>query len=57
MALTAKAGLNFDEIIGAYASSSSKISNNLLSIQRGLYPVISCGNNPHFIARVIDIDE
>ncbi len=57
MTLTAKAGLSFDEIVGAYASKRSKISNNLLFIQRDLYPVISCGDNPHFIARVVDINE
>ena len=54
MALTAKAGLNFDEIVGAYAKKKNKISNDLLSIQKdGPYPVYMCGDNLHFIARVI----
>ena len=57
MALTAKAGLNFDEIVGAYAKKGTKIANNLLSIQKdGPYPIYSCGDNPYFTARVIRED-
>lgn len=53
-ALAAKAGLTFDEIVGAYAKKKTMISNNLLSIQKdGPYPVYMCGDNPHFIARVV----
>ena len=54
MTLAAKAGLNFNEIVGAYAKKNTKISNELLSIQKdGSYPVYMCGDNPHFLARVI----
>jgi hypothetical protein len=50
--LAAKAGLSFDEIVGAYARKRSKISNDLLSVRRdGRGPVFTCGENPHFIAR------
>ncbi len=33
-ALTAKAGLSFDEIVGAYAKKNTKISNEHLLIQK-----------------------
>jgi len=57
MALAAKAGLSFDEIVGAYATRRSKIANDLLSVHRdGPYPIFLCGGNPHFIARVVDAD-
>jgi len=50
--LAAKAGLSFDEIVGAYARRRSKISNDLLRVRRhGHGPVFMCGENPHFIAR------
>jgi hypothetical protein len=53
-ALTAKAGLSYDEIVGAYAKKNTKILNELLIIQRdGPSQVYTCGSNPHFIARVI----
>ena len=54
MALAAKAGLNFDEIVGAYAKKRTKIWNELLSIRKdGPHPIYMCGENPHFIARVV----
>jgi len=57
MVLAAKASLNFDEIVGAYASRRSKIHNELLTIQKdGLQPGFSCGVNPHFIVRVVEGD-
>jgi hypothetical protein len=53
-ALAAKAGLTFDEIVGAYAKKKTMIFNDLLSIQKeGPHPVYMCGDNPSFIARVI----
>jgi hypothetical protein len=53
-ALTAKAALSFDEIVGAYSKKNTKISNEHLLIQRdGPSQVYTCGSNPHFIARVI----
>jgi hypothetical protein len=55
MALTAKAGLNFEEIVGAYAKKKTKISNDLLTIQKdGPYLTFMYGENPHFIAKVIE---
>jgi hypothetical protein len=54
MALSAKAGLTMDEIVGAYARKNSKIHNNHLVVQRDLHPVFRCGENPYFIARVVD---
>lgn len=58
MALAAKAGLNYNEIVGAYAKKKTKISNELLSIHKcGPRPEYMCGDNPHFIARVIVDDE
>ena len=55
MALAAKAGLDFDEIVGAYATRRTKIRNDLLAVRRdGPHPVFMCGSNPHFIARVVD---
>jgi len=57
MALAAKAGLEYDEIVGAYARKGSKIANELLTVQRdGPWPVYSCGSNPHFVARVVSDD-
>jgi hypothetical protein len=55
MALAAKAGLEFPEIVGAYARRHSRIANNFLSVRKEgrPYPVFSCGDNPHFIARVV----
>lgn len=56
-ALAAKAGLGFDEIIGAYARRRTKGANDLLSVQReGLYPKFSCGENPYFTARIVDAE-
>ena len=53
-ALTAKAGLSYDEIVGAYAKKRTKISNELLLVKKdGPYQVYTCGSNPYFIARVI----
>ena len=55
MALAAKAGLNYDEIIGAYAKKGTKISNELLHVQPDWnHGSITCGINPYFTARVIN---
>ena len=52
--LAAKGGLNFDEIVGAFARRRSKISNDLLTVWRqGPYQSHSCGENPHFTVRII----
>lgn len=53
-ALVAKAGLDFNEIVGAYAKRGTKLSNNLLSVRRdGPDPTFSCGENPYFTASII----
>jgi hypothetical protein len=50
-ALVATCALTFDEIVGAYARKRTKISNDLLVVQRSSNGrEISCGTNPHFIA-------
>ena len=52
-ALVAKAGLTFDEIIGAYAKKRTKIANDLLLVERdGPHPIFTCGTNPHFMAEL-----
>lgn len=54
MALTAREGLNRDEIVGAYAKRKTRIANHLLSVQKdGPYRIYSCGENPFFTARVV----
>ena len=54
-ALAARAGLNFAEIVGAYAKRRTKISNNLLAVHRDLkHPTYMCGSNPVFTASVVD---
>ena len=56
-ALAAKAGLDFREIVGAYATRKTKIANDLLAVHRDFaYPQYTCGANPHFIAAVVDED-
>lgn len=55
MTLTAKAGLDYDEIVGAHATRGTKTSNVLLIVHRDSgYPTFSCGSNPHFAASVVD---
>jgi hypothetical protein len=53
MALTAKAGLTYDEIVGAYATRRTKIGNDLLRVHKdGPLPIFHCGSNPHFVASI-----
>ena len=55
MALAARAGLNYDEIVGAYAAKNAKIANLLLEVRKdGPHPVYTCGDNPWFTARVVE---
>jgi hypothetical protein len=55
MTLAAKAGLQYDEIVGAYATRRTKIANNHLVIHiDSQYPTLWCGSNPHFAACVVD---
>ena len=56
-ALVAKAGMTFDEIVGAYAKKQTRIANGHLSVQKdGPYPVFFCGSNPHFVISIRDSD-
>jgi hypothetical protein len=56
-ALTAKASLTYEEIVGAYAKRKTQIANDLLEVhQDGPYSAFSCGSNPHFVADVVDAD-
>ena len=49
--LVGRAGLNFDEIVGAYAKRGTKIANNMLEVlKEGSKPIFTCGTSPHFIA-------
>jgi hypothetical protein len=54
-ALVAKAGLGFDEIVGAYAKRKTRIANDLLLVQKdGPCLRFMCGDNPYFTARIIE---
>ncbi len=53
-ALAAKVGLNTDEIVGAYAKRGTKDANELLEVRRDpKFATLTCGINPHFVARVV----
>jgi hypothetical protein len=53
--LTAKAALDYREIVGAYAKRRTKIANDLLAIHReSESATFSCGTNPHFVASLED---
>ncbi len=55
MALAAKAGLEFNEIVGAYATRKTKIANDLLTVYKdSVYPTLWCGHQPCFAASVVD---
>jgi len=52
-ALAARAELDFEEIVGAYAKRGTKISNDLLEVHRDhRHGMLMCGTNPSFIAKV-----
>ena len=56
-ALVANASLNYSEIVGAYVRKNTKRANELLLVT--YYkpePKYSCGENPFFTARVVDLD-
>jgi hypothetical protein len=54
MALTAKAGLTFDEIVGAYMIKHTKLSNVHLAVQKDVqHHTLMCGSNPLFAARLV----
>ena len=51
--LAAKAGLTFDEIVGAHGKRRTHIHNSLLEVTRdGPLLRYSCGENPYFTARM-----
>ena len=50
-ALTAKAGLSNDEIVGAYAKRGTRLHNVHLDVKwAGPHGPLSCRSNPHFTA-------
>ena len=58
MCLTAKAGLDFDEIVGAHATRGTRTANNhpevkLWNMTTGSRQCYHCGDNPHFEARMV----
>lgn len=53
-AMAAKAGLRYDEIVGAYASRRTKTANDLLHVRKdGPHARFSCGENPFFVASIV----
>lgn len=56
-ALVAKAGLTFDEIVGAYATRRTKIANDHLLVRSdGSSPTFYCGSNPHFVIAIAKME-
>jgi len=53
--MAANGSLTYDEIIGAYVKRKTRLAHDLLHIQKdGPYPEYSCGDDPSFIAIVVD---
>lgn len=53
--LTAKYSLNDEETINSYLKRNTQRYTGFLEIQRSWPPYeVSCGDNPHFIAKVVD---
>lgn len=53
--LTAKAALNYEEIVGAYVRRGTARANSLLKIVRNeRTPQLTCGKNPYFVATIVD---
>jgi hypothetical protein len=56
-ALAANAGLDYGEIVGAYAKRRTKIANDLLAVHpESESATFRCGNNPFFVAPIVDDD-
>jgi len=52
--LTARAGLTFDEIVGAYVIKGAKRHNAHLEVHRDVkHSTLMCGSDPCFAARLI----
>ena len=53
MALTARSGHSYDEIVGSYVHPRSRLANDLIRVHKdGLHPVYVCGTDPHFRADI-----
>ncbi|MGA8076805.1 MAG: hypothetical protein WB868_05380 [Xanthobacteraceae bacterium] len=53
--LAAKEELSYEEIIGAYVKRNTKRAHELLHVrENGPYPEYDCGQDPSFIAIVVD---
>jgi hypothetical protein len=53
--LSAKEGLSYSEIIGAYVKRKTKSANGLLDVQKyGHSQGYSCGQDPYFNAVIVD---
>lgn len=51
----AKEALSYEEIIGAYVKRNTKGAHEILHVQKnGPYPEYNCGNDPSFVAIVVD---
>lgn len=57
-ALAARAGLDFSDIVNAYAKRHTRRFSPLLEVRHAGFPYItlSCGNNPYFTATVVDAE-
>jgi hypothetical protein len=57
-ALTARAGLMLEEIVGCYMMKNAKLYRRHLEVHRDLdierrRPNLMCGSNPHLVARIV----
>ncbi len=53
--LAAKAGLSFQEIVGACARRKTRLANDLLEVRHHRPdPFYECGSNPYFTARIVE---
>lgn len=51
MVLRAKAGLNYDEIVGSFVKKGTRRFNTLLAVQHDVpHATLTCGSNPYFVA-------
>ena len=51
----AKETLSYEEIVGAYVKRKTRRAHDILHVQKnGPYPEYNCGNDPSFVAIVVD---
>jgi len=51
----AKGEFSYEEIVGAYVKRNTKQAHEFLNVQKnGPYPEYSCGNDPSFVAIIVD---